>query len=242
MVTEGHVTEASEGNPVFAAGLSMPQCVGKCKSPVVMMNSIGQGEKRHMPRGIIPRQPARTGRQDKVHVTRTTTAAKSLPKEAARGPAARQKAAVAARKPAAKKPQGKKYNPTAPERVAEVLQRLNHLYPDVTCAITHKSAWELLVATILSAQSTDVNVNRVTPGLFQKYPSVEAFAALDHHVERVIIVGAVGALEFNEILRAKLLFQCRSHKSFSVVGSQESASGVSAQGASSIAPSSRTTH
>ncbi|MGA7217199.1 MAG: endonuclease III [Candidatus Sulfotelmatobacter sp.] len=66
----------------------------------------------------------------------------------------------------------------APERVAEMLQRLDQLYPDVTCALTHTSAWELLVATILSAQSTDVNVNRVTPELFRKYPTVEAFAAL----------------------------------------------------------------
>ena len=50
--------------------------------------------------------------------------------------------------------------------------------PTVTCALTHASAWELLVATILSAQSTDANVNRVTPELFRKYPTVEAFAAL----------------------------------------------------------------
>ena len=70
------------------------------------------------------------------------------------------------------------YNPLAPERVAEILKRLDQLYPDVTCALTHTSAWELLVATILSAQSTDVNVNRVTPELFRKYPTVEAFAAL----------------------------------------------------------------
>jgi endonuclease-3 len=66
----------------------------------------------------------------------------------------------------------------APERVAEILKRLDQLYPDVTCALTHASAWELVVATILSAQSTDVNVNRVTPELFRKYPTVAAFAAL----------------------------------------------------------------
>jgi endonuclease-3 len=72
----------------------------------------------------------------------------------------------------------KGYDPIAPERVVEILKRLNQLYPDVTCALTHASAWELLVATILSAQSTDVNVNRVTPELFRKYPTVAAFAAL----------------------------------------------------------------
>jgi endonuclease-3 len=72
----------------------------------------------------------------------------------------------------------KAYNPTAPERVAEILSRLDQLYPDVTCALTHASAWELVVATILSAQSTDVTVNKVTPELFRKYPTVAAFAAL----------------------------------------------------------------
>ncbi|HEY6765786.1 MAG TPA: endonuclease III [Candidatus Sulfotelmatobacter sp.] len=72
----------------------------------------------------------------------------------------------------------KKYNPLAPDRVSDILRRLDQLYPDVTCALTHTSAWELLVATILSAQSTDVNVNRVTPELFRKYPTVESIAAL----------------------------------------------------------------
>ena len=66
----------------------------------------------------------------------------------------------------------------APQRVSEILSRLDQLYPNVKCALTHSSAWELLVATILSAQSTDANVNRVTPGLFQKYPTVQDFAAL----------------------------------------------------------------
>src|ERR1700728_4355654 len=71
-----------------------------------------------------------------------------------------------------------RYDPLGPERLAEILSRLDQLYPAVTCALTHANAWELLVATILSAQSTDVNVNRVTPELFRKYPTVQAFAAL----------------------------------------------------------------
>jgi len=72
----------------------------------------------------------------------------------------------------------KGYKPTAPERVADILKRLNQAYPDVTCALQHHDAWELLVATILSAQSTDVRVNIVTPELFKKYPTVQDFAAL----------------------------------------------------------------
>ena len=72
----------------------------------------------------------------------------------------------------------RKYNPLAPERVHEILTKLNQRYPDVTCALTHKSACELVVATILSAQSTDVGVNKVTPVIFKKYPTVQDFAAL----------------------------------------------------------------
>jgi endonuclease-3 len=143
-----------------------------------------------MPRGRTPRQPARTGRQDrvaravvpakakvKVQNARVGTGAFARPRgEApAAAPKSSKNASVAVKAPATK---GKGYDPLAPERVAEILKRLDQLYPDVTCALTHTSAWELLVATILSAQSTDVNVNRVTPELFRKYPTVEAFAAL----------------------------------------------------------------
>jgi len=126
-----------------------------------------------MARGVAPRQPARTGRQDRVQKVRVSSA--PLAKAQASAPP-RQKATA---KPApARAMKLKGYNPLAPERVAEILKRLDQLYPDVTCALTHSSAWELLVATILSAQSTDVNVNRVTPELFRKYPTVQAFAAL----------------------------------------------------------------
>jgi endonuclease-3 len=63
-------------------------------------------------------------------------------------------------------------------RVAEILKRLDKMYPDVTCALIHRNPWELLVATILSAQCTDKRVNEVTPGLFAKYPTPADFAAV----------------------------------------------------------------
>lgn len=75
-------------------------------------------------------------------------------------------------------PAKKRYSPLDPARVSAILERLDQAYPGATCALKHKSAWELLVATILSAQSTDVRVNMVTPILFQKYPTVQDFAAL----------------------------------------------------------------
>ncbi len=70
------------------------------------------------------------------------------------------------------------YNPVAPERIREILRRLDERYPGATCALHHHNAWELLVATILSAQCTDATVNKVTPELFKKYPTPADFAAL----------------------------------------------------------------
>jgi endonuclease-3 len=64
-------------------------------------------------------------------------------------------------------------------RAAEIQFRLAARYPDVTTALAHGSAWELLVATILSAQSTDEVVNKVTPELFRRYPTVADVAAAD---------------------------------------------------------------
>jgi endonuclease-3 len=60
--------------------------------------------------------------------------------------------------------------------VVRILESLDRLYPNATCALIHGNAWELLVATILSAQCTDKRVNEVTPGLFAKYPTIEDFA------------------------------------------------------------------
>lgn len=63
------------------------------------------------------------------------------------------------------------------ERLQRILAALDQLYPNVTCALDHRNAWELLVATILSAQCTDERVNKVTPGLFAKYPTIQDLAA-----------------------------------------------------------------
>jgi len=64
------------------------------------------------------------------------------------------------------------------QRVAGILKHLDALYPGATCALHHKNPWQLLVATILSAQCTDKRVNAVTPGLFAKYPTIRDFAAV----------------------------------------------------------------
>jgi endonuclease-3 len=78
---------------------------------------------------------------------------------------------------AAKKKPGKTANPLDPARIAAILDALRKTYPGVVCALNHKSAWELTVATILSAQCTDVRVNLVTPALFKAFPTPKAMAA-----------------------------------------------------------------
>ena len=142
-----------------------------------------------MPRGVMPRRPAKTRRHEgarlnarKVAVTadsgrgagRSFTAS---PRSSGAAKVAREPALAPSKVGVSAAP--KSYNPTSPERISEILKRLDQLYPDVTCALTHKDAWELLVATILSAQSTDVRVNMVTPELFKKYPTVQDFAKLE---------------------------------------------------------------
>jgi endonuclease III len=127
-----------------------------------------------MVRGIVPRQPAKTGRHEGTRIQRSPDkTARLRPVRPGQGPGPNRTTKKTSRAGIAKG-----YDPLAPERIGEILKRLDQLYPDVTCALTHKDAWQLLVATILSAQSTDVNVNRVTPELFRKYPTVADFAAL----------------------------------------------------------------
>lgn len=72
-------------------------------------------------------------------------------------------------------------------RSPAILDRLKHAYPDARCALDHRNAFELLVATILSAQTTDVRVNLVTPRLFSRYPNAAALArARQADVEAII--------------------------------------------------------
>jgi len=75
----------------------------------------------------------------------------------------------------------------AAARAAEVARRLAVVYPVASCELTHRNAYELLAATILSAQCTDVRVNMVTPALFEKYPTPHDLADADAaDVERII--------------------------------------------------------
>ncbi len=68
-----------------------------------------------------------------------------------------------------------------------VLEGLDALFPDARCELNHRNSFELAVAVILSAQTTDASVNRVTPGLFEKYPDAASLASADiHEIERCI--------------------------------------------------------
>lgn len=75
----------------------------------------------------------------------------------------------------------------ASERIDEIIRILHDTYPDAACELVHDGAWQLLVATILSAQCTDVRVNMVTPVLFARFPTPEALALADPlEVESII--------------------------------------------------------
>jgi endonuclease-3 len=138
-----------------------------------------------MVRGVVPRQPAKSGRHEGRAVAARAAQSRGSSRQPKDGAQRRQVAAFARPRPKrelAIKPKPSKggaYNPTSPERIQEILKRLDQIYPGATCALHHKNAWELLVATILSAQCTDVRVNMVTPELFRKYPSPQHFAAIN---------------------------------------------------------------
>ena len=137
-----------------------------------------------MPRGNVPRQPSRSGRQEGVRHQKSP-----IPKtppivflQAAVYRSARKlhRQTLALRKIFYQERQPRSDTILWPQSESvRSSPGLDQLYPDVTCALTHRSAWELLVATILSAQCTDVRVNMVTPALFEKYPTVQDFAALE---------------------------------------------------------------
>jgi endonuclease-3 len=73
------------------------------------------------------------------------------------------------------------------ERARTVARRLKRLYPDAVCELSHRNAFELLAATILSAQCTDVRVNMVTPALFAAYPDAPSLARADRSAVEEII-------------------------------------------------------
>ncbi len=97
-------------------------------------------------------------------------------KESAKKKTARPKAKSAKPARAAQAAKPARGAGTGPKRVAAILAKLDEAYPNATCELNHKSAFELLIATILSAQCTDVRVNQVTETLFKKYPDAKAFA------------------------------------------------------------------
>ena len=85
------------------------------------------------------------------------------------------------------RPRTRRRRRTAPPAI-EILERLKAAYPDAQCALHHRNAFELLCATILSAQCTDARVNMVTPVLFSRYPTPQALAAArPEDVERIIM-------------------------------------------------------
>jgi endonuclease-3 len=90
--------------------------------------------------------------------------------------ASKKKATGAKGSGAPKRPRGRESLAAKRERAAEITRRLHEEYPDAQCSLTHANPYQLLVATILSAQCTDERVNIVTPALFERYPEAADLA------------------------------------------------------------------
>jgi endonuclease III len=106
-------------------------------------------------------------------------ATKAKKKKSAQGKTGRARAKAGKRSKPAKTAKTALAAGTDPKRVAAILAKLDEAYPNATCELNHKNAFELLIATILSAQCTDVRVNQVTESLFKKYPDAKAFVYAD---------------------------------------------------------------
>jgi endonuclease-3 len=109
---------------------------------------------------------------------------------AKKSPAKKKPAAAMSPRAAARptaKPKNIKFVRPAPARVAKIIDGLRDLYPDVRCELNHENAFQLIVATILSAQCTDERVNMVTPELFRRWPDAPALAQAEPaELEKVI--------------------------------------------------------
>jgi endonuclease-3 len=135
----------------------------------------------------------KTGRRAATGLTPPQTLPAAKRTRAIAGVPAAEAKAIAAREPVAPKLDrrrrgpGKTAKPLSKERVAAILDALAKTYPGVVCALNHRNAFELTIATILSAQTTDVGVNKVTPELFRLFPTPKRLAeAPTAEVERLI--------------------------------------------------------
>lgn len=113
-------------------------------------------------------------------------------------------------KNASKKPT--KTGKISAEKVTEILDILRTEYPDAGCALVHKNAYELIVCVVLSAQTTDVSVNRISGELFNKYPNPENLAGADQEevIEIIKTIGMYKTKSKNIIALAKAL--CEKHE------------------------------
>ena len=103
------------------------------------------------------------------------------------------------------KPQKQRSSNSRQARAEQIVAALKNEYPDPHCALEHQNPFQLMIATILSAQCTDVRVNKVTPDLFKKYPSVQSFAKAPQ-------------AELEEMIRTTGFFR---NKSKSIIGASQ---------------------
>lgn len=120
--------------------------------------------------------------------------------------------------------------PRSPKgRARRTHDRLADEYPDAECELDHSSAFQLLIATILSAQATDVGVNKVTPGLFAHYPDAESLATADPEVVEQLI-GSLGLFRNKTKSIIKCAGQLMEHHDGQVPTSMKDLTGLAGVG------------
>ena len=145
----------------------MGRTIGHLVRPILKLGAIGA--ERELPAMATAKRispPKKSAAARPVNAAAKRKGASATQKSA-------QKSSEAA--PTSKRPAAK-VNPKLQAQADRVVKHLRADYPDVTCALDHKTPFELLIATILSAQCTDVRVNMVTPELFRRWPDAEAMA------------------------------------------------------------------
>lgn len=145
--------------------------MAKKRSATTTKKTAGRSKKKRSAKA------ASTGTATKKTSSKKTSAKKTSAKKSSTQRTSKKKRATKPRKP----------NPAELERTQRVYQKLEQTYPDAECALKHRNAYELLTATILSAQCTDERVNKTTPELFAAYPTPKDLAESDpEDVQRII--------------------------------------------------------
>ena len=177
-------------NPRQQSGITGATAFAQVDPQVVGKRSLAVGSfdlaKEFVDIGHVPVDESTLDFEDR-HCVQATEGSLSSVRPVAARKATKKVVKKTTKKAVAKKPAARKPAKKVRDRATEVLRRLKTIYPEAVCELTHENAFQLLAATILSAQCTDARVNMVTPALFASYPTPQSMAVANiGHVEELV--------------------------------------------------------